>query len=166
VLPMAYGRIDDELFLHGATGNAMLRALGSGVDVCVTVTLIDALVLARSAFHHSMNYRSVVVMGRAVTVDDHDELAAALRAVVDHAVPGRSEDCRGPSASELRATRVVKLAITEASAKVRTGGPIEEPDDLTLPFWGGELPVMTSLGDPRADAHVVAGTPAPAYSRG
>jgi nitroimidazol reductase NimA-like FMN-containing flavoprotein (pyridoxamine 5'-phosphate oxidase superfamily) len=166
VLPMAYGRIGDQLYLHGAIGNAMLRALGSGVDVCVTVTLIDALVLSRSAFHHSMNYRSVVVMGRAVTVDDRDELAAALRAVVDHTVPGRSEDCRGPSASELRATRVVKLAVTEASAKVRTGGPIEEPEDLALPFWGGEVPVITSFGAARSDSHVAAGTPAPVYSRG
>jgi nitroimidazol reductase NimA-like FMN-containing flavoprotein (pyridoxamine 5'-phosphate oxidase superfamily) len=164
VLPMAYGRLGDQLYLHGATGNAMLRALGNGVDVCVTVTLIDALVLSRSAFHHSMNYRSVVVVGRAVMVEDRDEQAAALRAVVDHTVPGRSEDCRGPSAAELRATRVVKLAITEASAKIRTGGPIEEPGDLELPYWGGELPFVTSLGIPLADAYVPAGTAVPVYS--
>ena len=124
------------------------------LDVCVTVTLVDALVLSRSAFHHSMNYRSVVVVGRAESVDGPVEKADALRAIVDHTLPGRSDECRGPRADELRITRVVRLAITEASAKVRTGPPIEEPDDLSLPYWGGEVPVVTAFGEPIADAHV------------
>src|SRR5690348_9581861 len=113
VLPMAYGRIDDRLYLHGATGNAMLRAL-SGGDVCVTVTLIDGLVLSRSAFHHSMNYRSVVVVGRAERVEDDDEAMDALLAVVDHVAAGRSDACRRPTPPELRKTRVVRLEINEA----------------------------------------------------
>jgi uncharacterized protein len=161
VLPMAYARVDGHLYLHGAAGNAMLRGLATGTDVCVTVTLVDALVLSRSAFHHSMNYRSVVVVGRATTVDDPDEKADALRAIVDHTVPGRSGACRGPSASELRATRVVFLPISEASAKVRTGPPIEEPEDLDLPYWGGEVPVLTAFGTPVADEFVVTGVQAP-----
>jgi nitroimidazol reductase NimA-like FMN-containing flavoprotein (pyridoxamine 5'-phosphate oxidase superfamily) len=153
VLPMAYARVDDHLYLHGAAGNAMLKGLASGTDVCVTVTIVDGLVLSRSAFHHSMNYRSVVVVGKAHAVAEPDELAVALRAIVDHTVPGRSDDCRGPSASEIRQTRVIRLPITEASAKVRTGPPIEEPDDLETPFWGGVLPVHTTLGAPVADEY-------------
>ncbi len=165
VLPMAYACVDEHLYLHGASANAMLKWLSTGSDVCVTVTLIDALVLSRSAFHHSMNYRSVVVVGRAEPVTDETEKANALRAVVDHTVPGRSDECRGPSAAELRTTRVVRLPITEASAKVRTGPPIEDPDDLQLPFWGGELPLLTSFGPAVADEHVPLDVRAPAYGR-
>jgi uncharacterized protein len=163
VLPMAYGRVEDRLYLHGAAGNAMLKRLATGLDVCVTVTLVDALVLSRSAFHHSMNYRSVVVVGTADAVEDDATRAVALRAIVDHTVAGRSDDCRGPDAAELRATRVIALPITEASAKVRTGPPIEEADDLQLPFWGGIVPLDTTLGDPVADAYVPAGRAAPTY---
>jgi nitroimidazol reductase NimA-like FMN-containing flavoprotein (pyridoxamine 5'-phosphate oxidase superfamily) len=165
VLPMAYARIDDSLYLHGAAGNAMLRGLAQGTDVCVTVTLLDALVLSRSAFHHSMNYRSVVVVGAAVSVDDREERSVALRAIVDHIAHGRSYECRGPSDSELRATRVVRLPITEASAKVRTGGPIEDPDDFMLPYWGGHVPIRTIFGDPVPDEHVTAGAVTPSYRR-
>jgi uncharacterized protein len=160
VLPMAYGRVDDRLYLHGAVANAMLKA-SSGADVCVTVTLVDGLVLSRSAFHHSMNYRSVVVLGRAETVDDAGERDAALRAIVDHTVPGRSDACREPSDSELRKTRVLRLLLDEASAKVRTGPPIEDPDDLGLEHWGGVVPLRLVAGDPIPDEHVAAGTPAP-----
>jgi uncharacterized protein len=163
VLPMVYGRVGDHLYLHGASGNAMLRRLADGGDVCVTVTIVDALVLSRSAFHHSMNYRSVTVVGQAVLVDDDDEKHRALRAVVDHNLPGRSDECRGPSPSELRTTRVIRLPISEASAKVRTGPPIEEPDDLELPYWGGELPLVLTRGTPVADEFVAPDTPAPHY---
>ena len=153
VIPMAYARIDDALYLHGATGNHMLRTLASGVEVCATVTLLDGLVLSRSAFHHSMNYRSVVVFGRAVRVDGEEQMRALL-AVVDHMVPGRSTDSRPPTPSELRQTLVVRLPLTEASAKVRTGAPIEDPADLDLEWWGGELPLRTvaSPAVPDADA--------------
>jgi uncharacterized protein len=165
VLPMAYARVDDALYLHGAAANAMLRDLASGSDVCITVTLVDALVLSRSAFHHSMNYRSVVVMGRAEAVDDLGERAVALRAIVDHALPGRSDACRGPSASELRATRVVRVPIVEASAKVRVGPPIEDDADLALEWWAGEVPVALSFGAPIADEHVARDATAPALHR-
>jgi nitroimidazol reductase NimA-like FMN-containing flavoprotein (pyridoxamine 5'-phosphate oxidase superfamily) len=163
VLPMAYGRVDDQLYLHGAVGNAMLRVLAGGGDVCVTVTLLDALVLSRSAFHHSMNYRSVVVVGTPVAVEDDDEKALALRAVVDHNLPGRSDDCRGPNAAELRTTRVIRLPITEVSAKVRTGPPIEEPDDLELPYWGGLVPLEVHRGAAVADDFVRPEVALPVY---
>ncbi len=159
VLPMAYGRVDDHLYLHGAVGNAMLKGLATGLDVCVTVTIVDGLVLSRSAFHHSMNYRSVVVVGEAQSVRDEHELDVALRAIVDHTVPGRSDDCRGPNPSEIRQTRVISVPITEASAKVRTGPPIEDPADLETAYWGGVLPLHTSFGIPIGDefaAHRVA----------
>jgi uncharacterized protein len=163
VIPMVYGRVGDQLYLHGAVGNAMLRRLSDGVDVCVTVTIVDAHVLSRSAFHHSMNYRSVVVVGEAALVEDRAEKHRALRAVVDHNLPGRSDECRGPSDSELRATRLIRVPITEASAKVRTGPPIEDPEDLELPYWGGEIPVVVTHGAPVADEFVASGAPAPAY---
>src|SRR5262245_22268870 len=162
VLPMAYGRVDERLYLHGAVGNAMLKA-SSGAEVCVTVTLIDGLVLSRSAFHHSMNYRSVVVMGRADTVDDADERDAALRAIVNHTMSGRADECRPPSDAELRKTRVLRLVIDEASAKVRSGAPIEDPEDLGLPYWAGQVPLRVVAGDPIADEFVPAGMVAPSY---
>ena len=153
VLPMAYGRVDDTLYLHGATGNAMLRVLDDA-DVCVTVTLLDGLVLSRSAFHHSMNYRSVVIFGRAATVDEADERDRALRAVVDQMVAGRTDACRAPTPEELRATRVLRVSLAEASAKVRTGPPNEDPADLDpAVWWGGVIPVTTVLGEPQPDDH-------------
>jgi uncharacterized protein len=163
VIPMAYGRIGRNLYVHGAVGNHALRSAASGLDVCVTVTLLDALVLSRSAFHHSMNYRSVVVFGRAERVTDPDEQLQALLAVVDHVVPGRSADTRPPSAAELRTTTVLRLPITEASAKVRTGPPVEEPDDLALPHWGGEIPIRVVAGTPVADDQGVA-VPVPEHA--
>jgi uncharacterized protein len=165
VLPMAYARVDDHVYLHGATGNAMLRGLATGADVCVTVTIVDGLVLSRTAFHHSMNYRCAVVVGRAISVDDDAEKATALRAIVEHALAGRSDDCRGPNASELRSTRVIKVAIDEASAKVRTGPPIDDEEDLPLPYWAGEIPLVTTLGPPLADEYVPAGIATPTYDR-
>ena len=148
VIPTIHTRIGDALYFHGSAASRMLRWLREGVPVCVTVTLLDGLVLARSAFHHSMNYRSVMVFGRATIVDDPDEKDAALHALVEHVVPGRTAEARPPSAAELRKTSVLRLSITEASAKVRTGGPIDDPDDLALPVWAGQLPLSTSYGSP------------------
>ena len=154
VLPMTYARVDDMLYLHGAVANNMLKSLAAGIDVCVTVTLLDAIVLSRSAFHHSMNFRSVVVYGVATKVDSDDEKQIATRALVEHMVPGRSEETRGPTASELRKTLFVRVPIDEASAKIRTGPPIEDPDDLALPYWGGEIPIALTRSEPVPDEFV------------
>ncbi len=164
VIPTAYGRIDRDLYVHGASANHALRTTASGMEACVTVTLADGIVLARSAFHHSMNYRSVVLFGRATKVEDVDEKRRAMLAIVDHVVPGRSTDTRGPTEEELRATLVLRLPIVEASAKVRTGGPIEEPEDLSLPIWGGEIPLTLNAGQPVADGQGDTRVPAPAYA--
>lgn len=157
VIPTAYGRAGDRLYVHGGAGSRLLRTLAGGVPVCVTVTLLDGLVLARSAFHHSMNYRSVVVPGTAEEVTDPAERLAALRAIVEHLVPGRWDEVRGPSEAELRATRVVRIALDEASAKVRTGPPIDDADDLRLGCWVGELPLALAVGTPVADPALPAG---------
>jgi len=151
VVPTAFARVDGHLYLHGAAGNSALRTLVSGVDACVTVTLLDGLVLARSAFHHSMNYRSVMLFGRLEGVTDLDEKRSALLAIVDHMVAGRSRATRHPTAHELRSTLVARLAIDEGSAKVRTGGPIEEPADYDLPHWAGVIPLTVARGRPQAD---------------
>ena len=164
VLPTIHARIDDVLYLHGAVANHMLRAISGGIEACVTITLVDALVLARSAFHHSMNYRSVMVFGRATIVDDPDEKWAALHALVEHVVPGRMAEARPPSDAELRKTSVLRLPISEASAKVRTGGPIDDPEDLALPVWAGQLPLSTAYGSavPEPDTSLTV----PAYVTG
>ena len=150
VLPMTYGRIGDRLYLHGAVGNAMLGA-SAGAEVCVTVTLLDGLVLARSAFHHSMNYRSVVLVGRGERVDDPDEKRTAFDAIVDHVVPGRSAVARPASASELRATLVLGLSIAEGSVKVRGHGAVDEVEDLDLAVWAGVVPTRLVAADPVQD---------------
>jgi nitroimidazol reductase NimA-like FMN-containing flavoprotein (pyridoxamine 5'-phosphate oxidase superfamily) len=155
VLPMTYGRIGDVLYLHGAAANAMLKA-SSGTEVCVTVTLLDGLVLARSAFHHSMNFRSVVLLGVADKVEDDDEKDRALAAIVDHVVPGRSSASRPTSAIERKKTAVLRLAIEEGSCKVRTGDALDEPDDLALPHWAGVVPLRLVPGDPIANADLPA----------
>ena len=155
MIPTAYARIGDWIYLHGAPANYAMRRAVEGDSVCLTVTLVDALVLARSAFHHSINYRSVVVFGVAQEVEDFDEKRTALMAFVDHVVPGRSPDTRPPSDSELRATRVVKVEIEEASAKVRTGGPKDDPEDLDLTgIWAGEMPLQLVPGAPQADSQL------------
>ena len=150
VLPMTYGRIEDRLYLHGAVGNAMLRA-AVGAEVCVTITLLDGLVLARSAFHHSMNFRSVVLIGTGEKVDDPAEKAAAFDAIVDHVLPGRSTTSRPTSDAEARTTLVVRVPIQEGSVKVRTGGPIDEPEDHDLPYWAGAVPLSVVAGAPIHD---------------
>lgn len=147
VLPMTYGRDGEVLYLHGAVGNALLRG-SNGAQVCVTVTLLDGLVLARSAFHHSMNYRSVVLVGEATKVTDADEKWRALDVITDHVVPGRTAEVRPMTDGEVRATLVLRLPITEASAKVRTGPPVDEPEDLDEPVWAGVVPLRLVAGEP------------------
>lgn len=151
VVPTAFARIGEDLYLHGAAGNFALRTLVSGVEACVTVTLTDGLVLARSAFNHSINYRSVMLFGRAEAVRDSDEKERALLAIIEHLVPGRSTATRLPTPQELRATLVVRFPIQEGSAKVRTGGPIDEPDDYDLPYWAGVVPLRLVRGEPEPD---------------
>lgn len=163
VLPTVVARLDDVVYLHGAAGNHMLRTLARGVPACVTVTLVDGVVLARSAFHHSINYRSVVLFGVAERVTDPGEQRRAMDAVVDQVAPGRSADARPPTIEELRATLIVRLPIVEGSAKVRNGGPVEEPADLALPIWGGHVPVGMVTGSPVGDDHVAPGTDPPVY---
>jgi len=163
VLPMTYARIDDALYLHGAAGNDMLRHLTAVAGVCVTVTLLDGLVFARSAFHHSMNYRCVVLFGRAERVTDQAELQTMAAALLDHLAPGRSADARRPTTEELRATLIVRIPITEGSAKVRTGGPIDDDEDLDLPVWAGEVPMRLTAGSPIPDAGSRAQVAVPEY---
>ncbi|MET7621407.1 pyridoxamine 5'-phosphate oxidase family protein [Streptomyces sp. NPDC005408] len=151
VLPTLYARVDNHLYVHGSTGSRPLHMAGEpdpGLAVCLTVTHVDGLVLARSAFHHSINYRSVVVHGTAHQVTDLEEKRTALDALVDHVVPGRSLDSRPANAKELAATAVLRLDLTEVSAKLRTGGPNDDPEDATLPYWTGVVPVITRQGTP------------------
>ncbi|MFF4457870.1 pyridoxamine 5'-phosphate oxidase family protein [Streptomyces goshikiensis] len=166
VLPTLFGRVGERLYLHGSTGSRPLLAAGKadpGLPVCVTVTHVDGLVLARSAFHHSLNYRSVVVHGTAYQVTDEAECRMALDALVDQVVPGRSADCRPAGAKELAATAVIRLDLTEVSAKVRTGGPNDDPEDLDLPFWSGVVPVAPAYGTPVPAADLAPGIAAPDY---
>ncbi|MFJ8675101.1 pyridoxamine 5'-phosphate oxidase family protein [Streptomyces sp. NPDC093589] len=167
VLPTLYGRVGDRLYLHGSTGSRPLRTAGeaadSGLPVCVTVTHIDGLVLAKSAFHHSVNYRSVVVHGTAYQVIDEDEKTAALDSLVDHVLPGRAADSRPGNAKELAATAVIRLDLREVSAKIRAGGPNDEPEDLALPYWSGVLPVAPAYGAPIPSDDLAPGTTEPAY---
>ena len=151
VIPMIYGRDGDVVYLHGSVASRLQRTLANGIDVCLTVTLIDGLVLARSAFHHSMNYRSAVVFGRATLVEPGDK-AHALRVISEHLVQGRWDEVRPPTAIELRQTSVLRLPIEEASVKARTGGPIDDDDDLSLPVWAGVLPCTTTWAEPVAAA--------------
>lgn len=164
ILPTGYARVGDVLYLHGASGNHMLRVLGKGAAVCVAVTLVDGLVLARSGFHHSVNYRSVVLYGRGLEVRDPDEKRAALDAVVEQIVPGRTADARGANPAELRATRVVRVMIDEASAKVRSGGPKDDEDDVAQGgVWAGHLPLRLVAGVPVPDVAGPAFPPVPGY---
>lgn len=147
VLPMVHGRIDDTLYLHGAPGTRLVRTLAGGAPICVTATLLDALVLAKSQMHHSANYRSVVILGETRRVRG-SEAQRALTAIVDHSLPGRSTEARPPDAAELRRTAVLAVPVEEASVKVRTGGPVDDDADLQLPVWAGVIPLSTVRGDP------------------
>ena len=166
VIPTIHARHGDQLYLHGSPASRMLRALGRQVDVCVTVTLVDGLVLARSAFHHSMNYRSVVVFGPARDVADPVEKMVAFRALVDHVAPGRWEHVRAPNDKEIRSTLVLALPLAEASAKVRTGPPIDDEVDYTLSIWAGELPLRTVPGAPLGDPRLAPGAVVPEHVAG
>ena len=163
VIPTAYARRGDELLVHGSPAATWLRATGKGTPVCVTVTHVDGLVLARSAFHHSMNYRSVVVFGEAQPITDAGEKAAALDAIVEHIVPGRTAEVRPTREDEVTKTLVVRLALDEASVKVRTGPPIDEEDDYGLPgIWAGVIPMATAFATPVDDDRLPEGVTAPA----
>lgn len=155
VIPTAYARFEDKLYIHGSPASRMLRNLQQGIQVCITVTLIDGLVLARSAFHHSMNYRSVVVFGTAEVVSDPEEKLNALYAFTEHVIPGRWQEVRQPNPHELAGTLVLALPLVEASAKIRTGAPIDDEADYSLPIWAGEIPLRivadTPINDPRLE---------------
>ncbi len=157
VIPTGYARAGDQLYLHGSAASRMLRSLAEGVEVCVTVTLIDGLVLARSAFHHSINYRSVMIFGRATVVADEAEKMTALRAFTDHIMAGRWDEVREPNEQELKGTLVLALPLAEVSAKIRTGPPIDDEEDYALPVWAGVLPVTQTFGAPVADPRVADG---------
>jgi nitroimidazol reductase NimA-like FMN-containing flavoprotein (pyridoxamine 5'-phosphate oxidase superfamily) len=161
VIPTGYARVGDTLFLHGSTGSRL--GLRPGMDICVTVTLVDGLVLARSAFHHSMNYRSVMAIGRTRPVTDPGEKEVALRALVEHIVPGRSDEVRGGDLRELAATAVLALPLAEVSAKVRTGPPQDDEPDYALPIWAGVLPLALTPGEPAPDPVLDPSIPAPAH---
>jgi uncharacterized protein len=150
-IPMLYARGEGELYLHGSPLSRLLQGVATGIPVCFTVTLIDGIVFARSAFHHSLNYRSAVVLGTGRVIDDREEKHEALRLIVDHVAHRRSEEVRGPSDGELKATEVVAVTISEASAKVRTGPPIDSAKDRRLPVWAGELPLALQIGEPIPD---------------
>jgi nitroimidazol reductase NimA-like FMN-containing flavoprotein (pyridoxamine 5'-phosphate oxidase superfamily) len=155
VIPTVYARDRQCLYLHGAVASRMLRTLASGIDVCVTVTLVDGLVLARSAFHHSINYRSVVALGKARLVDDAQERMRALHLITDHVVPQRWKEVRGPNQLELKQTSVLALPLQEVSAKIRSGPPVDDEEDYALPIWAGVLPIETRLRRPVGDARVL-----------
>lgn len=172
VLPTTHARLGETLYLHGSTGGGPMlaakaasaaTAAGSGLPVCVTATLVDGLVLARAAMHHSVNFRSVVVLGDARVVEDPEEKLRALRCLLDHIRPGRADDCRTPNARELAATGVLALDLVEVSAKVRTGGPVDDPEDAELPHWAGVVPLALTAGTPVPASDLDVATPLPAY---
>jgi len=165
VIPTGYGRMGETLYIHGSAASRMLRTLSGGVQICVTVTLLDGLVLARSAFHHSMNYRSVVILGRAVPVEDPEEKMRALEALTNHIVHGRWNDVRQPTESEMKATTVLALPLREVSAKVRTGPPKDDAEDYSLPIWAGVVPLRLAAGEPIPDPKLEQKIPPPGYAQ-
>lgn len=164
VIPTGYARVDDGLYIHGSQVSRMLRTLAQGIDVCVAVTLVDGLVLARSAFHHSVNYRSVVIFGRATMVEDRAAKLAALFAFSEHVVPGRWNDVREPTDQELKATTVLALPLEEVSAKVRTGPPIDDEEDYSMDVWAGVLPLKVVAGTPVKDPRLPENIQPPSYA--
>lgn len=163
VIPMSYARMGDRLVIHGSEASRMMRSLEAGVSVCATVLILDGLVLARSAFDHSMNYRSVVVFGRAYPLNDASEKHEALRRFSEHICPGRWAEVRQPNDNELKATKVLALAVDEASAKIRSGPPVDQKEDYASPVWAGELPLRLVAGAPVADPQMPSPIPAPPY---
>jgi nitroimidazol reductase NimA-like FMN-containing flavoprotein (pyridoxamine 5'-phosphate oxidase superfamily) len=165
VIPTGYGRNGDTLYIHGSAASRMLKEVNQGVPVCVTVTLLDGLVLARSIFNHSMNYRSVVILGQATIIDDPAEKLEALRELSEHIIPGRWQDSRLPNERELKATTILRLPIEEFSAKVRQGPVIDDAEDMSYPTWAGVLPLPIVPGTPIPDESLEKGTPVPGYVR-
>ena len=165
VIPTSYGRKDASLYIHGSAASRMLRQMKDGVPICVTVTLLDGLVLARSIFNHSMNYRSVVILGKATLVDDPKEKLEALRLLSEHILPGRWSDSRQPNERELKATSVLRLPIEEFSAKVRQGPVVDDEEDYSFPTWAGVVPLEVKTGEPIDDARLLPGQSVPAYAR-
>ena len=165
VIPTSFGRKDANLYIHGSAASRMLRNLQGGVPVCVTVTLLDGLVLARSVFNHSMNYRSVVVLGKATLVEDPAEKLEALRTLSEHIIPGRWADARQPNERELKQTSVLRLPIEEFSAKVRTGPPIDDEEDYSFPTWAGIVPLEMKAGTPIGDSRLDPACETPEYAR-
>ena len=165
VIPTIHARVGDCVYLHGSVASRMLRSVRKGIPVCVTVTILDGLVLARSAFHHSMNYRSVMFLGTATEVLDRTEKNDALKAIVEHVAPKRWDDVRWPNAQELKATSVLRLSLEEVSAKIRTGPPIDDEEDYSLSCWAGELPLRFVPQQPIADPKLNLATPLPQYVR-
>ncbi len=165
VIPTIYAHIEDRLYIHGSAASRMLRTIGESLPVCVTVTLLDGLVLARSAFHHSMNYRSVVILGQATHVTDPAEKQAALKAIVEHIMPERWADVRAPSAQELKATSVIRVPLEEVSAKMRTGPPVDAEEDYRLNCWAGELPLSLIPQPPVVDPQLRADIALPEYAK-
>lgn len=163
VIPTSYGRDGDVLYIHGSAASRMLRNASSGIPICITVTLLDGLVLARSVFNHSMNYRSVVILGTATPVEDRDEKLGALRTISEHIIGGRWDDARQPNDKELKATSVLRLPINEFSAKVRTGPPHDDEEDYALPVWAGVLPLKVAAAEPVKDARLLEGLEVPEY---
>jgi uncharacterized protein len=163
VIPTLYGRADAKLYLHGSAASRMLRELESGVPACVTVTLVDGLVLARSAFHHSMNYRSVVAFGTARKINGPERKLEALRVISEHVITGRWNEVRSPSEKELKATAVLEFSIDEASAKIRVGPPLDDEEDYALPIWAGVLPLQLEAKGAVADARLTNGVAIPDY---
>jgi uncharacterized protein len=165
VIPTSYGRKGDNLYIHGSAASRMLRQMKEGIPVCITVTLLDGLVLARSVFNHSMNYRSVVILGKAVLVDNAEEKLDALRMLSEHILPGRWDDARQPNERELKQTSVLRVPIEEFSAKVRTGPPIDDDEDYSFPTWAGVVPLEMKAGAPIDDLKLEAGREVPEYVR-
>jgi uncharacterized protein len=164
VIPTSYGRKDASLYLHGSAASRMLRQMKEGVPVCITVTLLEGLVLARSIFNHSMNYRSVLILGKACLLDDPEEKLEALRILSEHILPGRWADSRQPNERELKATSVLRVAIEEFSAKVRQGPAIDDEEDYAFPTWAGVVPLEMAAGPPIGDARLLPGQEAPGYA--
>jgi len=164
VIPTGYARVGDQLLIHGSQASRMLRALSSGIDICVSVTLVDGLVLARSAFHHSINYRSVVMFGRATAVEQREAKLAALFAFSEQVIPGRWNEVREPNEAELKATTVLTLPLVEVSAKVRTGPPLDDEADYEMGVWAGVLPLKLTAGAPISDPRLPDGIEPPPYT--